>query len=519
MSKLLDMICGSRGLFADSFTGELHFQSARMHIPASITCIFVYLVFIPYDKILYENLPVIVSMRYGLTAISIIVMLMFFIPALKKLSMYLLFFLAWYLVASSAYFAGITRADPVYVSGYIFVTAAVVIIPVRKRLMFFIAFSSAAVFFLGANGANIVYSGAREMYLITEIGAVCAFTVVFSIVLSRIRYSNWIKTKEFEAQQKEVLSDRESIGRIVAEAKLVISSVSSASGILGKTATSINDTVNDQSDLFMRSKYIQSSMIVGYRKLKDETDNQLAKSEEGKKLSSDLRETFGETARSGKKAAEDAARIKELSDLCNEKLSSALAAVNILRNDSSKIAEISGAINEIADQTGLLSLNASIESARAGEHGRGFAVVAEEISKLAERSITSSKEISTIIKRSVDGIGKSSGQMSETAVTLADIVSFLEKNHQFLSAFQSLVDSQDVNMKMLIEKVDTSLSFAKSIKLLADRNTVEVYESQGIIDEIEVFYNKLKDMSDELLALSKTLSGNVGQLESVLGNN
>jgi methyl-accepting chemotaxis protein len=128
-----------------------------------------------------------------------------------------------------------------------------------------------------------------------------------------------------------------------------------------------------------------------------------------------------------------------------------------IRKSSAEISNILGAINELAFQSNLLAVNASIEAAIAGESGRSFAVVALEIRHLAQRSAESAKEIERLIAASLDRVKNGSQLVNRSGAALCEIIQSVKKVSDILDEIStaSLQQSQGVeHINKAMNKVD-----------------------------------------------------------------
>lgn len=170
----------------------------------------------------------------------------------------------------------------------------------------------------------------------------------------------------------------------------------------------------------------------------------------------------------------------------NEQVIESASAIRELGHRSEEIGEIVGTIEDIADQTNLLALNAAIEAARAGEQGRGFAVVADEVRALAERTTRATREISEMIKTIQNETNKAVALMDDGVAKVDQGVSESAKSSEALVEVLSMVSeitSQVGQIAIAAEQqTATTNEITRNIQLV---NRVVMESSHGASETAE----------------------------------
>ena len=181
--------------------------------------------------------------------------------------------------------------------------------------------------------------------------------------------------------------------------------------------------------------------------------------------------------------------------------------INDVGKASEEITKIVGLIAEIADETNLLSLNASIEAARAGEAGKGFAVVASEIGKLAQNSAASADNISRLI----NDVQKAINSVVEQAEASAENI---DANSQLIDTAVDTFDQIYQNIEKSNELLDLMIQDVQKVDDVASNVAAISEEQAASADEILETSHHMVEQANSITASSQDVADNSHELAS-----
>ncbi len=272
-------------------------------------------------------------------------------------------------------------------------------------------------------------------------------------------------------------------------------------GALNAVESSNNNAtqmLSESEEIDINSKDM-SSTISSMAKKGEEIKEELIASKE---LAQNSKEQISAAYETLQKATESIQNLASQVDESSHKEMEMADKINQLSQDASDVKNVLSVINDIAEQTNLLALNAAIEAARAGEHGRGFAVVADEVRQLAEKTQKSLSEINATINVIMQNITEASSEMNQNA---QDISSMTETSEEVLKEVEwvntimneatKLIEESSISIEKNAEGVEKIASDLHEADKLSVNNTQKI---ASISDSSSALAGKVNEIKEKV---------------------
>jgi methyl-accepting chemotaxis protein len=201
-------------------------------------------------------------------------------------------------------------------------------------------------------------------------------------------------------------------------------------------------------------------------------------------------------------------------------MQSSVEKVEHLKTQSSEINQLVVVIQEIANQTNLLALNAAIEAARAGEHGKGFAVVADEVRKLAEQVQLSIKDISFIVEaiqnetnnvtislqHGYDEVQKGTTQIQETGDTFKELIDSIHHVSNNMKQITTVIQAFERNTDQIHDTI-------QEVAALSEEAAMAVHETTSTIEQTASTVEEIAKSNEELAITAEKLNKEVNHFK------
>jgi methyl-accepting chemotaxis protein len=302
-----------------------------------------------------------------------------------------------------------------------------------------------------------------------------------------------------DALNKMCVDLRGMVGRISANSQ----SLQRSAGDLGKTAVELNTGANETTRQSATVAAAAEEMSVNMANMARSAEQMSGNVKTISTSIDEMTAAIHEVAQSAEEAAAVADNAARLAEEGN-------ARISHLGSAASEIGKVIEVIQDIAEQTNLLALNATIEAARAGEAGKGFAVVASEVKALAAQTAEATEDI----RRRIEGIQNSTG---EAVTSISEISAEVSKLNQASRTIASAVEQQSATTKQIAVNVSQVADGTNEVSLGIAQTALATQEVTQNISNVDSNVKRTCEDASQTRNASETIANLAEELRSLVG--